>query len=135
MLASLQLARRHLGQHQRQAPSQDAARPPSQAPKRKLTERPERPNGTEIAHQERELGRAQESLARAEYATRRIIRLVSDLLETSRIQSGKLQLQVSACDLASLVRDVVGEQRALHAGRHILLRTLPREPVIVQVVS
>jgi signal transduction histidine kinase/PAS domain-containing protein len=50
-------------------------------------------------------------IQRADSATRRQTRLVNDLLDVTRLQSGKLDLQIEACDLAKLVRDCVVDIR------------------------
>lgn len=55
----------------------------------------------------------------------RIIRLVDDLVESSRIETGHLELQDETCDLAALVRQVVLEQREISPVRLIALRTPP----------
>lgn len=63
----------------------------------------------------------------------RLSRLVADLLDVSRIRAGKLQLRLAPCNLATIVRDVVEEQRQMAPGRTILLQ-LPRaagQPFIV----
>jgi signal transduction histidine kinase/DNA-binding response OmpR family regulator len=69
--------------------------------------------------------RASTLLPRTERQVDRLTRLVSDLVDVSRIQKGKLELQSELCDLISVVRDTVEEQRMTHAERTIRLR-LPR---------
>ncbi|HEU5439116.1 MAG TPA: GAF domain-containing protein [Ktedonobacterales bacterium] len=49
-------------------------------------------------------------------------RLVDDLLDVSRIQSGRLELERQPLDLRQLVAEVVEEQRLHHPGRTVLLR-------------
>ncbi|HEU5198398.1 MAG TPA: HAMP domain-containing sensor histidine kinase, partial [Ktedonobacterales bacterium] len=44
---------------------------------------------------------------------------VNDLLDTSRIQAGKLELRVEFADLACLLREVVEEQSQANPGRAI----------------
>ena len=63
----------------------------------------------------------------------RLSRLVADLLDVSRIRAGKLQLRLSPCDLATVVRDVVEEQRQMAPGRIILLQVprATRQPPLV----
>jgi signal transduction histidine kinase len=70
-------------------------------------------------------------LARTEQAIRRQDLLVNDLLDVSRIQSGKLQLRPESLDLAALVRDAVEEQRLAHPGRAIHL-SAPRRHVLME---
>jgi len=48
-------------------------------------------------------------------------RLVSDLVDTTRIQAGKLELRSAPADLNSIVRDAVEEQRQLAPARVIQL--------------
>jgi signal transduction histidine kinase len=62
-------------------------------------------------------------LARMDRQEERLIRLVDDLLETSRIDTGHLELHLEYCDLATLVRQVVDEQRQIAPQRHIALLT------------
>jgi signal transduction histidine kinase len=59
---------------------------------------------------------------RMSVAARRQGRLVDDLLDVSRIQSGRLALQRQPLDLRQLVAEVVEEQRLHHPGRTVLLR-------------
>lgn len=49
-------------------------------------------------------------------------RLINDLLDVSRIQSGKLDLTLEECDLISVVREVVLDQRASTPNRLIELQ-------------
>lgn len=51
--------------------------------------------------------------------TRRLGRLVDDLLEVSRIKAGKLELRLEPADLVALVRETVEEQRQVHPERTI----------------
>jgi signal transduction histidine kinase len=69
-------------------------------------------------------------LTRAETAALRQNRLVSDLLDVSRIQSGKLEIVPERIELGQLVRQCVEEQRLAHPGRNIVLE-LPEEEVSV----
>jgi len=48
-------------------------------------------------------------------------RLVSDLIDVSRIQAEKLELHVEACDLVTIVREAVEDQRLLAPTRNITL--------------
>ncbi len=60
-------------------------------------------------------------------------RLVSDLLEVSRIRTGNLELRMVPCDVVAVVREAVDEQRLLHPGRVITLDVRTGdEPVIVE---
>jgi signal transduction histidine kinase len=59
--------------------------------------------------------------------------LVNDLVDISRIQEGKLQLDVMPCDLADIVRQVAEEQRQASPERSIELTRAGVEtlPVVV----
>ena len=52
----------------------------------------------------------------------RLSQLVVDLLDVSRIRAGKLDLRLTVCDLAAIVREAVEEQRRLAPGRVIQLQ-------------
>jgi signal transduction histidine kinase len=75
--------------------------------------------------------RLQENLAKIEAQTRRMNALVDDLLDWSRVSSGKMELRRAQGDLAAICRDVVEEQR-LVSGRLIELE-LPLKPVLLSV--
>src|SRR5579884_2611442 len=69
------------------------------------------------------------TLQRIDAQTHRLSDLVDDLLALSGLRSGKLQLDMSDCDLAQVCREVIEDQRLLH-NRPIELTT-PPVPVIV----
>lgn len=58
-------------------------------------------------------------------------RLVGDLLDVARIHSGKLEVRPVHCDLASIARDAVAEQRMAQPDRVISLKLPPEEHVPV----
>ena len=60
-------------------------------------------------------------LTRTEQAIARQERLVDDLLDVSRIQTGKLEYHFGQLDLRSLVRDAVDEQCLAQPGRTVSL--------------
>jgi signal transduction histidine kinase len=60
-------------------------------------------------------------LERAERQMRLQNRLVNDLLDVSRIQADKLEMQLELCDLAAIVREAVREQQLVIAPRIIRL--------------
>jgi PAS domain S-box-containing protein len=61
-----------------------------------------------------------------------MVRLIDDLLDVSRITSGKIQLQPEPTLVAQLVRDAMeGHRAALEAGRLSAQVTLPQESVYV----
>jgi signal transduction histidine kinase/CheY-like chemotaxis protein len=64
-------------------------------------------------------------LERMDRQMRRMDRLVSDLVDSARIQAGKLELRPEACDLLAITQDAVHEQRSAWPHRRISL-TLPR---------
>lgn len=70
-------------------------------------------------------------LARMEYAIRRMETLVNDLLDISRIESGKLALRLEPCEFIALCRQVVEEQIAA-TDRHIIFEA-PKEPIEVEL--
>ncbi len=69
-------------------------------------------------------------LTRTEQAIARQERLVGDLLDVSRIQTGKLEYNFAPLDLRSLARDAIDEQRLAQPRRTISL-ALPEQPVLV----
>ena len=73
------------------------------------------------ASEETKIARAALLLERTERQVRRLDRLVGDLLDTSRIQAGKLELRIERCDLLAIVREGVEAQRAAWPDRAIIL--------------
>lgn len=67
-------------------------------------------------------------LAITERQTQRLDRLVNDLLDISRIQTGRLTLHRRMVDLRLVVAEVLEEQRQAVPGREILL-SLPEQSV------
>ena len=76
------------------------------------------------------LSQLSQLLSSAFAATERQERLVQDLLDVSRIASGKLEYRMENFDLVALTREVVGEQRLVTPGRAISV-SAPRTAVIV----
>ncbi len=74
--------------------------------------------------------REREHAAHMEAAIIRMERLINDLLDVSRIQSGRLALRPERCDLTRLCRETVTAEAAA-SGRDILLRA-PLRPIYVQ---
>jgi two-component system phosphate regulon sensor histidine kinase PhoR len=66
-----------------------------------------------------DLANLRRGLERVNDQSQRIHKLVSDLLDTSRIQSGQLEFNIQPVDLAAIVRDSVDGQCVTHPGRHI----------------
>ena len=70
-----------------------------------------------------------ELLENANRQTDRLDRLVSDLLDVSRIQAGKLEMREAPCNLVDIVRDAVREQRLIWPSRKLILEMSPIEIV------
>jgi signal transduction histidine kinase/PAS domain-containing protein len=66
-------------------------------------------------------GAANNMLERAEQYAGHLTRLINDLLDISRIQSGLLEMRQDTCDLAEIVRACVDTQRLVWPGRTITL--------------
>ncbi len=71
-------------------------------------------------------------LGRMERQGRQLSRLVNDLLDTSRIQAGRLALRLEPCNLTGLIHSVVQEQQQQLPQRTVHLE-LPAEEVSVVV--
>ncbi len=63
----------------------------------------------------------QTMLARAERQVNVQNRMVSDLLDISRLEADKLELRLAPCDLATIVRETVEDQRSITPTRTIHL--------------
>lgn len=73
------------------------------------------------------LGRPAALLERANRQAQRLDRLVTDLLDTSRIQAGKLELRLERCDLVEIARETAQELQMAWPGRDIALALRSRE--------
>lgn len=79
----------------------------------------------------------------AEQQTRRLNRLVDDLLDVSRAQAGRLELIPGCCDLRTLVHEALREQQKVWPARAIHLSMNEEEPLpleadadrVMQVIS
>ncbi len=60
----------------------------------------------------------------------RLMRLVNQLLEFRRIESGKLQLKVAENELANFVTDIMEAFKGIAAKKHIDFRLISRQPDI-----
>lgn len=72
----------------------------------------------------------QDLLSRAEHQVRLQNRLVSDLLDVSRIQANRLDLAIEQCDLLAIVREVVEDQRSLLPTRAVYLDLPSNSPIL-----
>jgi signal transduction histidine kinase len=88
-------------------------------------------------------GRSQEALANARLSfeegleridgqTLRIERLVEEVVEAARIQTGHLDLRLAPCDLGPLVEEVVAEQQLAWPERRLVLRKMAADPMWVE---
>ena len=76
----------------------------------------------------------EELLNRAERQVRVQNRLVSDLLDVSRIQANRLDLNMNRSDLAVIVREVIEDQRSSSGERIVLVSNIPEDlqiPIVV----
>ncbi len=67
------------------------------------------------------LEEVQTMLARAERQVNVQNRMVSDLLDISRLEADKLELRLASCDLATIVRETVEDQRSVTPTRTVHL--------------
>lgn len=63
-----------------------------------------------------------------------MVRLIDDLLDVSRIKTGKLVIRPEALAIAVVINDAIEAARAdINAARHELTVTTPAEPILVNV--
>ena len=72
---------------------------------------------------------SQDALETTMTQAERLNRLINDLLDTSRIRSGRLELKLAPIDLTALLSQTVEEQRQAAPERTILLVTSDDQPV------
>jgi len=60
-----------------------------------------------------------------------LIEMINSMLDVSKMESGQMELNLAACDLGALAREVVSRLEALRGGRQIAL-VLPEQPVLVR---
>jgi PAS domain S-box-containing protein len=86
----------------------------------------------EQADQSRLLQEALSLLSRGQELLHVQNRLINDLLDASRMQQNTLELQLTPCDLVSLVHDIVHDYQAAHPRRLITLQLPDQEELLVQ---
>ena len=64
---------------------------------------------------------------------RRLSRLISDMVDTSRIKTGQLEIHLDPCDLAVIVRSAVEEQRLAHPQQRTIDLALPVDAQVTVV--
>ncbi|MBI5018527.1 MAG: PAS domain-containing protein [Deltaproteobacteria bacterium] len=74
-------------------------------------------------------GRQAQSLARIADNGRRLLRMIEDLLDLSRLESGQLEFVFSALDVGDALQDVLHQARSLVARRPIGLELSLSEPL------
>jgi PAS domain S-box-containing protein len=74
---------------------------------------------------------ARHALAVINRQVRHLTRLVDDLLDVTRITSGRIRLQPARLDLADLVRRTIDDHRSLLASRELTV-DLPQDPVWIR---
>jgi PAS domain S-box-containing protein len=67
------------------------------------------------------------SLAQIDGQSRRLTRLIEQLLDVSRLEAGRLELEPARVDLAALIAEVVAARQARHPEQRVVLRV--HEPV------
>ena len=74
----------------------------------------------------------QEALEEIEQATGRLVTLTEDLLDVTRLQAGRLQLQCMPTDLAALVRRVASQMQR-STTRHQIEVCAPEQPPVADI--
>ncbi|OGS43245.1 MAG: hypothetical protein A3J79_11110 [Elusimicrobia bacterium RIFOXYB2_FULL_62_6] len=69
-------------------------------------------------------------LASARDAAKQTIRLISDVLDSSKMEEGKMKLKLSECDLSRLLGEGVSEFRPISEGRELRF-PLPASPATI----
>ncbi len=86
----------------------------------------------EIEDLSNKLDKIQEYLLQAEHRVNVQNRMISDLLDVSRIQANKLELRIGPCDLLQVVDDAIKDQQYNAPERVITLEAENQQPIMVQ---
>jgi PAS domain S-box-containing protein len=78
------------------------------------------------------LDRQRKLITRAERQVHRLVRLVDDLVDASRIREGRLDFRMERCNLFAIVRAAVEEQRQTNLSRPIRVHTSTMAAISVQ---
>ncbi|HEU4784623.1 MAG TPA: ATP-binding protein [Ktedonobacterales bacterium] len=78
------------------------------------------------------LASLRESLDAAQRAAGRLGSLADDLLSVTHARTGRLVIHPEWCDLVTLVRDLVADQRQLYPSRHLRLRMGGQRHIYIQ---
>ncbi len=73
-----------------------------------------------------------EAIADIDSATSRLVELTEDLLDVTRLQAGRLQLQLEPTDLVALVKRILARFQVTAEGHPLLLKVM-REPLVCNV--
>ncbi|HEX2910954.1 MAG TPA: GAF domain-containing protein [Chloroflexia bacterium] len=77
--------------------------------------------------------RLEQAARNLETQSEKLIRLVNQLLDITRIESGKLELELRPADLVNLLKEVVALAEATTPNKHRLSLKTPAEPVIALI--
>ncbi|HLI91644.1 MAG TPA: PAS domain S-box protein [Ktedonobacteraceae bacterium] len=77
-------------------------------------------------------GWQQEALEEIKQATTRLVTLTEDLLDVTRLQAGRLQLQCTPTDLIALIRRVAGQMQQTTTRHQIEVHT-PEQPLVADI--
>ncbi|RYF10882.1 MAG: GAF domain-containing sensor histidine kinase, partial [Deltaproteobacteria bacterium] len=78
------------------------------------------------------LPKVQQSLANQAHSVRRLVALVADVLDVSRLESGRLQLSLEPLDLGALVQDVVARMSDLSRRADCKVVVRNQQPLVVK---
>jgi signal transduction histidine kinase len=99
-----------------------------QVARRRITRAAENDSGVDW---KQEATRAAETLELAQRQSRRLGRLVDELLDVSRLQLGRVELHQRELDLVHSVREVVERMKLLHASHAFELKTDTQKAIVL----